>query len=353
MPGKIHFVHLYSAPGGIEVLLPVVVKNVENRSFSAFVIRPNLTPNDVYEDVPVTVSFGSKRNIPAFFKLFFYTIKNRKSVFHIFNIGPVFLLIMRLAGAKKIIYSIHGTIYWKTTFQKWVYRFLWKLALSEKVTITANSEYSRNQFFEKINPRVNIRVLYNPIDAHRFSPFDGHEEKDEISIIYSGRLEPGKNLQKWIEIASYVNADMPNTRFEIYGEGSLKAILQKQITAIKADHYIQLHGHRRDIENAYRSAGIFLFLSEYESFGNVVVECILSGTPVITLPIPVMKEIFRDFPQFVLSDSSNLKEQVLFKLLQLSELKKLSKCARESFLKRFSVEQHIQSLQSIYSECEK
>jgi glycosyltransferase involved in cell wall biosynthesis len=227
------------------------------------------------------------------------------------------------------------------------------MALSEKVTITANSEYSRNQFFEKINPRVNIRVLYNPIDFYRFSPLADNEEKDEIFIIYTGRLEPGKNLQKWVEIASYIHADMPNTRFEIYGEGSLRAILQKQITIMKAGSYIQLYGHRRDIENAYRKADIFLFLSEYESFGNVVVECILSGTPVIALPIPVMKEIFRDYPQFVLSDSDNLKEQVLFKLLQLCELKKLARCARESFLKRFSVEQHIRSLQGIYYECEK
>jgi glycosyltransferase involved in cell wall biosynthesis len=122
---------------------------------------------------------------------------------------------------------------------------------------------------------------------------------------------------------------------------------------LKADHYISLQGHQRDIENAYRKADAVLFLSEYESFGNVVVECILCGTPVIALPIPVMKEIFRDFPQFVLNDHENLKEQVLFKLLQLAELKKLAKCARESFQKRFSVEQHIQSLQNIYSEYEK
>jgi glycosyltransferase involved in cell wall biosynthesis len=353
MSENIHLVHFSSGPGGIEVLFPVIIKNMPDRSFSAFVIRAGHIANSVYENVPVSIKYGSNRNIPAYFKILFYTIKNRGAIFHVFNIGPVFLLLMRLGGAKKIIYSIHGTIYWKNKFQKRIYRFLWKMALSGKKSLIANSEHSRSEFLRKIDPRVNIRVLYNPIDLNRFRPCGACMQKEEeILIIYSGRLEKGKNLQKWIEIASYVHADMSNTRFEIYGEGSLKTILQQQITALNADDFIKLKGFQKDIENAYRKADTFLFLSEYESFGNVVVESIMCGTPVITSPIPVMKEIFRDYPQFVLSEREDFKEQVLFKLHHLRELKKLATCARESFLKRFSVEQHIKSLKHIYSECE-
>ena len=84
----------------------------------------------------------------------------------------------------------------------------------------------------------------------------------------------------------------------------------------------------------------------------MVIESVLCGTPVITSPLPVMKEIFDGYPQFVLREGKDLKEQVLLKLLQLDQLEKLTNCVRESFIKRFSVEGHIKSLRKIYSECE-
>jgi len=352
MSENIHFTHLSSGPGGLELLLPVVIKNMPDRSFSAFVIRSRHMKHSVYEDMPVTIKYGSNRNIPAYFKTLMYAIKNRRSVFHVFNIGPVFLLLIKLAGAKNIIYSIHGTIYWKNRFGKWIFRFLWQIALLGKTTLVANSQYSRNEFLKKINSRVNIRVLYNPIDLNRFSPGKTFKSNREILVIYSGRLEKGKNLPLWIETAAYLHEKIPGTRFEIYGEGSLKPLLQQQIAELKAGDYIQMKGFRKDIEDVYRRSDAFLFLSEYESFGNVVIESVLCGTPVITSPLPVMKEIFDGYPQFVLREGKDLKEQVLLKLLQLDQLEKLTNCVRESFIKRFSVEGHIKSLRKIYSECE-
>jgi len=324
------------------------------RSFSAFVIRNEHLTNSVYKNVPVSVKYGSNRNIPAYLKMWLYTVKNRTAIFHVCNIGPVFLLIMKLGGAKRIVYGIHGTIYWKNKFERWVYRLIWRMALSKRTKLVANSDHSKNEFLQKIAPMANVRVLYNPIDLHRFSPGASDTKKgDGILIIYSGRLEKGKSLEKWIDIASFVHATIPDARFEIYGDGSLRSFLQQKITALQADHYIKIKGFKKDIENAYRRADAFLFLSEYESFGNVVVESILCGTPVITSPIPVMKEIFCDYPQFVLNEREDLNEQVLLKLRRLAELRSLTTCARKSFLKRFSVEQHIHSLDSIYSECEK
>ena len=352
MPENIQLVHLSSGPGGLELLLPVVIKNIPDRSFSAFVIRTRCIKHGLYEDVPVSIKYGSNRNIAAYSKILLYAIKNRRSIFHVFNIGPVFLTFMRLGGASKIIYSIHGTIYWKNKFEKWILRFLWQIALLGKTTLVANSQYSRNEFLNKINSRVNIRVLYNPFDLNRFSPGNTYRSNREILVIYSGRLEKGKNLPLWIETATYLHEKMPGTRFEIYGEGSLKSLLQQQIRELKAGDYIELKGFRKDIENIYRKSDAFLFLSEYESFGNVVIESVLCGTPVITSPIPVMKEIFHDYPQFVLNEGEDWKEQVLIKLHQLEQLKKLTTCARESFIKRFSVEGHIKSLRNIYSECE-
>jgi glycosyltransferase involved in cell wall biosynthesis len=353
MPDKICLIHLASGPGGIEVLFPVMINNMPERSFNAFVIRKEDSETSVYENTAIPIKYGSNWNLVAYFKMFLYAVKNRKNIFHAFNIGPVFLMLLKLGGAKQIIYSIHGTIYWKSKFKKIFLQFFWQKALKGKIVLLANSEHSRNEFLNKINSQVNVGVLYNPMDTQRFSPVKISELNKEILVIYSGRLEKGKNLPKWIEIAAYLHAEMPNTRFELYGEGSLKSALQQQITSLNADNFIYLKGFRKDIENVYRKASLFLFLSEYESFGNVVAESILCGTPVIASPIQSMKEIFRDYPQFILNENEDLNKQVLAKLKQLAELRKLTMCARDSFVSRFSKEKHIHSLQHIYSTCEK
>lgn len=352
MLNRIHFVHLSAGPGGIEVLLPVQAEKLPNYEFKAFVIRAKPEGTNVYDNSGIEVRYGHKQNLVAVFKLYFYVVKNQKEIFHVFNIGPLFLLIMKMGGARKIIYSIHGTIYWKSTFKKRLLIFLWKMALSDKFTFTANSEYSKSVFLNKVNSKQHIQVIYNPIDGKRFAPVENPKISEEILVIYSGRLSNGKNLSLWVEIAVNVHLKIPNTRFEIYGQGPLEYTLRSKIKELNAEGYIFLMGFHKDIDTVYRKSDLLLFLSEYESFGNVVIECIYCGTPVLVSPLPVMKEIFYEFPQFVLDEKDNWDDQVYNRLLHLDELKKNALKARPNFLNRFDFDQNLNKLANIYNEFE-
>jgi len=349
---KVHFVHSSAGPGGMEILLPEIVKRFPEINFNAFVIRPNLKGRNVYENTNVEITYGHKRNLIVVFKLFIYVLKNRNEVFHVFNIGPLFLLMMKMSGAKKLIYSIHGTVYWKSPFKKKILHFLWQLSLSDRFKFTANSEFSKTVFLNKINPVQDIQVIFNTIDGKRFSPAAETKISDDILVVYTGRLNEGKNLSKWIDIAFDIHSKIPRTRFEIYGQGPLETMLRNKISEMNAEKYIFLMGFHKDIENIYRKADLLLFLSEYESFGNVVVECILCGTPALVSPLPAMKEIFQEFPEFVLGEEKDWNKQVYESLLDLSELKKLSLKARANFLQRFDYDNNLNLLAKIYDEFE-
>ena len=54
-----------------------------------------------------------------------------------------------------------------------------------------------------------------------------------------------------------------------------------------------------------------MFLSEYELFGNAVVESILCGTPVIASDIPSLREIFRNYPQFLVPADGRMGSDIL------------------------------------------
>lgn len=350
---RVIFLNWSDKPGGIEVLLPLIINRLSQFSFSAFVFRPKSnTQVSVFADTDIKPVYA-KNNLELYPSLFYFLRKNIDSIFHGFNLGPFILFIIRLSRAKKIIYSIHGSIYWKTGFQKFIRKIFWKLAITDRFIFTANSEYARRAFLEKVSDKVKIKLLYNPFDTNRFCiPNDKKYHHDKLKICYTGRLAEGKNLFRWIDIAEKLLNENTDFEFNIYGDGPLKQELDAYIKNKNLANKVILHGFIKDVENVYKENDLLIFLSEYESFGNVVVESILCGTPVITSDIPAMKEIFKDYPEFVVQLDKNLEQNVLLRIKELENLKLSALRAAEDFKVRFSVEKHILELEKIYNSFE-
>lgn len=346
----IHFVHLHAEPGGIEVLLPKIAEQMPRHSFQAFVVRPPVEGQaNVYQGKEIAVSYGSAKNRIALWKLWRYARKHREDMFHVFNIGPLNLLALRFSGAKKIVYSIHGTLYWNKPWKKFLLQALWKLTLNKKCRIIANSRHSCSRFRKATGYEEEVTVVYNPFSPDYFKPANQKAE-GRLKIMYSGRLKEGKNLFLWASLASEIHRQNPDAGFYLYGEGPLKEALQERARNSGMQEDFHFMGHISDIAAAYQSASLLLFLSEYESFGNVAVESILCGTPVLVSDIPSMREIFENYPEFIVPLDENLKNNILSKIACLPELKASALKAREEFRNRFGMKQHIDKLEQIYAQ---
>lgn len=349
----VNLVHFYDRPGGLEVLLPVMISEMKQREFSVFVIRPPSGDiRSVYAGAGQEVVYGSRNNLRALLKLARYSMVRREEIFHVFNLGPLYLLILRLSGIKKIVYSIHGTTYWKNRTEALIMKLLWRMAADRaNCVFTSNSEYSGDLFSRLVMPGIECRLLYNFIDPARFRTEPENSRNGDIrKIVYAGRLAYRKGLHRWMKTAVAIHTLMPGISFEIYGEGKLKDELAKLIEEANASVYITIMGHSNAIDDVFRKADLLLFLSERESFGNVVVESIMCGTPVIVSDIPSMREIFRDFPEFVVETGENPANNVIEKLMEADTLRELVSKARAQFAERFSMANHISVLDTIYSE---
>lgn len=346
---EIHIVHSVAAPGGIESLMPGLIQGMSGFSFRIFILkRSDPGAGNVYAGKNMAVRYGSRSNVTAFLSLWLYALRRRNDIFHAFNIGPYFLLALRLAGVKKLVYSVRGTKYFKKKTDRFLKPVFWRLSLSKHVRITANSEYSRSVFMENITGQHPVTVLYNPIYGSRISPHEISVKSGSCTVVYAGRLAKGKNLKVWIEIAIALRRAFPEMMFEIYGNGPQRNELEDLIVSQNAAGFIRLKGFSSNIQEVYERADLLLFLSEFESFGNVAVECILCGTPVIASAIPSMQEIFRTFPDFLVALDDQLEQAVMAKILQIDHLKTLAVSAREEFKDRFSLHRHIQELEGIY-----
>lgn len=172
--------------------------------------------------------------------------------------------------------------------------------------------------------------------------------RDSLNIIYTGRLADGKNLFRWIEMAVAIHSYRSDAFFFLFGDGPLRKELEEYCSSLGAEGYIRFMGFVSDLSEAYGRADLMMFLSEAESFGNAVVESILSGVPVIASAIPSVREIFRDFPQFLVSAGGGMEQEIIDRIKGINELKAVVPLACRQFSERFSLEQHVKGLCSLY-----
>lgn len=131
-------------------------------------------------------------------------------------------------------------------------------------------------------------VVGRGVDTTRFSPKHRSEnlrkqwDADENTrvMLYVGRLSPEKEVQVLIESYANLQTIQPNkTKLVIVGDGPDFARLKSLPEAKGVIFTGSLRG--QDLAAAYASADVFVFASQVETFGNVVLEAMASGLPVI------------------------------------------------------------------------
>lgn len=130
-----------------------------------------------------------------------------------------------------------------------------------------------------------LRRLARAVDTVQFDP--AHRDRglraswgvapEDPVLLHVGRLAAEKNLDLAIRAFRAVQARQPRARMVLVGDGPLRATL----AGLHPD--LEFAGVRRGDELAryYASADLFVFPSLSETFGNVTLEAMASGLPVI------------------------------------------------------------------------
>ena len=120
--------------------------------------------------------------------------------------------------------------------------------------------------------------------ANHFTP----EQMNSITLFLCvGRISPEKNF----EFLSYVLERIPNQTFLcIIGDGPYRQTLEPLFPSDRVHFFGYLGGE--ELASAYASADYFLYASVSETFGQVYLEAMASGTPVIAAEGGQLKEFF-------------------------------------------------------------
>lgn len=109
-------------------------------------------------------------------------------------------------------------------------------------------------------------------------------EKNEV-IVTAGRLENQKNHSALITLFKAMK-EFKNTdtlKLCILGKGSLLSSLQRKVRELKLQNDVYFLGHEsRNIYRYFYRAKLFILSSEYEGFGNVIIEALACSLPIVS-----------------------------------------------------------------------
>jgi len=226
------------------------------------------------------------------------------------------------------------------------HRFKKVIAISELVKKNIIEHYHVNE--------RDIEVIYNGVDLERFNPGNKDLYRREIRKQYSisddaivplfvgsGFERKGVEfLLRAVELVSH-----PLTVL-IVGKGSKRRFKH----LIKRQRVI-FCGPQKEIHKYYAASDLFVFPTIYEPFGNVNLEALASGLPVITARLSGAAEIIKDgFHGFVISspeDYNAIAEKIIF-LMENSDKREFISINARKLAEDFSFEKYSKRILNLY-----
>lgn len=140
----------------------------------------------------------------------------------------------------------------------------------------------------------NVRLLRRAVDTRLFHPArrdpalraEWGVPEDGLALVHVGRLAPEKNIELALRVFAAIQARHPHARCVIVGDGPSRPELQLRHPEVV------FAGVRRgeDLARHYASGDLFLFPSLTETFGNVTLESLASGVPVVAFDYGAARE---------------------------------------------------------------
>lgn len=176
--------------------------------------------------------------------------------------------------------------------------------------VVSLSEGTRDDLIENFDvPKEKTLTIYNGYDIHSIQ--QKSQELDYIDLeknccyfFSEGRLEEQKGHWHLIRAFSRVVKKHPECRLIICGKGPYMNMLKELVKERNLENYVIFQGFVKNPYAVSRNCDAFVFPSLYEGFGNVVIENMICGLPVIATD-------FRHGAREILAPNTDYKYQIM------------------------------------------
>ncbi len=144
-------------------------------------------------------------------------------------------------------------------------------------------------------PRRQMRILHNPVDLQAIAEASHQPVEAEPSagplLVAVGRLASVKGYPLLIEAVARLSAMDARVRLWILGDGPERSSLEQFAIEKGVADRIRFWGFQPNPWAFIARADVLVLTSVYEGFGNVLIEAMACGTPVVATRSPGTEEI--------------------------------------------------------------
>lgn len=205
--------------------------------------------------------------------------------------------------------------------------------------------------------RIPLRVVHDGIPDPALPVLPQRSDPPLIGLV--GRISPWKGQHIFVAAAAEVLKQYPSARFQIigstmFGEESYEQEVHAQVSALGIDANVEFTGFCEDVYARINALDILVHASTVgEPFGQVVVEGMVAGKPVIATRGGGVPEIVLDGETGYLvpmGDSEAMAKALCVLLSDPVAAKTMGERGRERVLQHFSIALTAQRVQSLYDE---
>lgn len=187
----------------------------------------------------------------------------------------------------------------------------------------------------------NVEIWGRGIEINEFSPRKRNQElrekyciDDEKLLLYVGRIAPEKELDVLIDAVKILNKKKLKFKLLVIGDGPSKQGFEDENI-----ENVVFVGYKRgeELKEYYASTDIFTFPSSSETYGNVILEAMASGLPVVAPFAGGVKENLIDMENglaFQTGDPEDMAEKIECLLTNSELIDRFGETARKHTLSK-------------------
>ena len=186
-------------------------------------------------------------------------------------------------------------------------------------------------YYERNRSRWRSVLIANGVDTGLFSPGDVERDrfglpKDRLVVLMVSALIPSKRVEAGIEAVSRIK----DAHLVVAGNGPLRASIEALAGRFLPERFTLVSVPADKMPLLYRSADVFLHMSYEESFGNVYLEAMACGLPVVAHASTRTRWVFGETERLVDTDDLALASSSILEASKSSRSMQPQRIARAS-----------------------
>jgi len=219
-----------------------------------------------------------------------------------------YLALTRFIHRKRLVLSTHGGFF-HTAFARMLKKVFFstvtRLSMTQYDCVVANSTNDLDLFCRVTKRR--LVMIENGVNTKKFAGLGSRDFTP--GLLYIGRFSVNKGLDKMVDAFDVVANEIPGSRLHIVGNDfdGLYPRLRQRVAGLRNGANIQVHMGLSDegMHDILKACSFFISASEYEGFGQTVVEAMSAGLLPIANRIKSFEMILGSTSVGLLADFSN------------------------------------------------